>query len=541
MKAPSIALALGPDKCGVNAASVLRWGGLIALLLLLGAFYLESWQTLVRVWNTPAYNHGYVIPLVALWLIWRARARVATVQARTDRSALVGIALLGLLWLAGELSGVNAARHFAIIGMVVLLVPLVFGWPVARSLMFPLGFVFFAVPFGEFMTPMLMQVTASMTIALVRLSGVPIYQEGLSFVLPSGSWEVVDECSGQRYLIAALPLACLFAWMTYRDHRTRLLFVLLAVVVALLANWLRAWGIVMLGHLSSMTIATGVDHLIYGWLFFGIVMGVLFWFGLRWADSALPSDLPPGKEQPRIMTVSAAQTNAGMPASNAKPYNSRHPGRIVGVLVAGALVLTAWPWLSTALFAKDSAPLDLARLAGEISDFSLVSRDRNGTERVDAFKPAYQGARQEVRLARNDVSGDRVSVWIGAYEHQQDGREMIQHANAIRIRSMNAWTIVAERSLPPNEVSAGAKGVEYAVVGSRERYLVWRTFFVDGVLTGSEATAKLLTAWRLLRGDGDRSIAAILWTRLDGDEAAGRRRLAQALDSLTPALAAEGR
>ncbi len=46
-----------------------------------------------------------------------------------------------------------------------------------------------------------------------------------------------------------------------------------------LANTLRAYIIVMLGHFSDMKVATGADHLIYGWVFFGLVMFLLFWIG----------------------------------------------------------------------------------------------------------------------------------------------------------------------------------------------------------------------------------------------------------------------
>jgi Transmembrane exosortase (Exosortase_EpsH). len=47
--------------------------------------------------------------------------------------------------------------------------------------------------------------------------------------------------------------------------------------------------IVMLGHYSGNTIATGVDHLVYGWLFFGIVIGVMFLIGARWVDPLPPT------------------------------------------------------------------------------------------------------------------------------------------------------------------------------------------------------------------------------------------------------------
>ena len=66
-------------------------------------------------------------------------------------------------------------------------------------------------------------------------------------------------------------------------------FVGVSIVVPIVANWLRAYMIVMLGYLSDNRIATGVDHIIYGWLFFGLVMLVMFWIGSRWQQ---PSSSP---------------------------------------------------------------------------------------------------------------------------------------------------------------------------------------------------------------------------------------------------------
>ena len=73
------------------------------------------------------------------------------------------------------------------------------------------------------------------------------------------------------------------------------LFIVLSIVVPVIANGVRAYMIVMIGHLSSMEYATGVDHLIYGWVFFGVVMFVLFWIGSIWQEHDTPPEvvLPP--------------------------------------------------------------------------------------------------------------------------------------------------------------------------------------------------------------------------------------------------------
>src|SRR5262249_51201448 len=136
--------------------------------------------------------------------------------------------------------------------------------------------------------PPLMEQTANFTIGALRLSGIPVYREGLFFTVPSGSWSVVEACSGLRYLMASLTLGFLYAYLTYRTLYRRIAFIAPSIVVPLVASWIRAYMIVMIGHLSHMELAVGVDHLLYGWLFFGIVIAILFWAGSHWREDQLP-------------------------------------------------------------------------------------------------------------------------------------------------------------------------------------------------------------------------------------------------------------
>ena len=128
---------------------------------------------------------------------------------------------------------------------------------------FPLLFLFFAVPFGEALVPKLMDWTADFTVAAVKLSGVPVYREGTHFVIPSGQWSVIEACSGIKFLIASLMGGSLYAWLLYRSPGRRLAFIGASIVVPLLANWLRAYTIVMVGHLSNNRLMTNDDHIVF--------------------------------------------------------------------------------------------------------------------------------------------------------------------------------------------------------------------------------------------------------------------------------------
>src|ERR1035437_5904685 len=246
---------------------------LIAFLVLILVIYRETAISMVEIWaRSETFTHAFLVPPISLWLIWRIRKDVVRLMPRPNIWALLGLAGAGFVWLLGELATVGVLSQFALTTMLVLTVPTVLGLPVTRRIAFPLAFLYFAVPFGEFAMPQLMEWTANFTVLGLRLSGIPVYREGLQFIIPSGNWSVVEACSGVRYLIASLTVGTLFAYLTYHSLKRRLIFVGVSCVVPLVANWIRAYMIVLLGHISGNKLATGVDHLIYGWLFFGVVI-----------------------------------------------------------------------------------------------------------------------------------------------------------------------------------------------------------------------------------------------------------------------------
>ncbi|MEZ5504080.1 MAG: archaeosortase/exosortase family protein [Halioglobus sp.] len=124
----------------------------------------------------------------------------------------------------------------------------------------------------------MMEFTASSTVWLIQHSGVPVYREGLwsrCRPAPGPWWRLAAACVISSHRSPRHP----HAYLTYRSLWRRAMFLLVSLIVPIFANTARAYIIVMLGHWSDMTIATGVDHLIYGWVFFGLVMFLLFWLG----------------------------------------------------------------------------------------------------------------------------------------------------------------------------------------------------------------------------------------------------------------------
>ena len=187
--------------------------------------------------------------------------------------------------------------------------------------------------------PQLMEWTADITVLALRLTGIPVYREGQNFNIPSGSWSVVEACSGVRYLIASLVIGTLYAYLTYRSTLRRLVFIGFSILVPVIANWVRAYMIVMIGHLSGNKLAVGVDHLIYGWLFFGVVILLMFWIGARWRD-----------DTPRSRPVRRA-------ASAGRRAPAASPGEFLLVAVMVAVAAMVWPLGSRLIERSDAASI----------------------------------------------------------------------------------------------------------------------------------------------------------------------------------------
>ena len=156
---------------------------------------------MMRVWMVnETFTHGFLVMPLAIWLIWRKKSQILLLKPSPEPGVFLVLILLLICWLISAAVGVEIAQQFFMVTIIIITIWIAAGRQVVLNALFPLMFLYFLVPFGQVFIPPLMQYTANFTVALIKLVGVPVYQDGLSFVLPTGSWSVVEECSGVRYL-----------------------------------------------------------------------------------------------------------------------------------------------------------------------------------------------------------------------------------------------------------------------------------------------------------------------------------------------------
>ncbi len=494
--------------------------GLVTLAVL-GLFW-PTFSTMVDTWaDIETYSHGFLIAPISLWLVWRERARLEAIVPVPAIPVLLFTVIAAGLWIMSRLLGVQVGEQLALIGLWTSALWALIGHRAARVLAFPLAFLFLMVPMGDSLVPPMMDFTADFTVWLLELTGVPVYREGLFFVIPSGNWSVVEACSGVRYLIASFTLGLLYAYLTYRSLWRRLLFIALAIIVPIIANGLRAYMIVMIGHLSDMRLAVGVDHLIYGWVFFGLVMFLLFWLGNFWVEQDTAATEP---------DQSGAVSSGG-----------------------GSSVAAAAVFLATVVIFVGARTTTGALSAVSATQAQVVLPVEAGGWRLDGEPtlrwPLALGGADQALHVDYVKQGQRVSLVLGIYFVQRQGHEVISSENRLLDRRADEhWRIVGHHRIPLSvdgrafEVPvARIARTQMSLLGEASEQLRGAFWYRLGDLSAvNEYVGKWYQALALLT-DGRRDGAFIMIvTREGGDGATPDATLqsfaAQALPDIVAAL-----
>lgn len=467
-------------KAGWSKSLLLLVLSLLAVIVLLQ----PTFMSMVDVWErSETFAHGYVILPISLWLIWRNRHVLAAIPVETDWRALGVIVPLGLGWLAARVGGVLVIEQYMLVGILIATVWLLLGRRQARALAFPLAFLLLMVPNGEGLIPPMMEFTADFTVGAVKLIGLPVYREGLFFTLPSGEWSVVEGCSGLRYLISSITLGLLYAYLTYRTLWKRVAFSLAAVIVPVFANGVRATMIVLIAHYSDMKLALGVDHFVYGWVWFGIVMLIMFWVGLIWREDM---DEPPP------------------PAPAVKP-GLGYPAAVALVVLIGLLPLYEG-LLSSRAIATPTLALP-SPVQGWVKEESAFSN----------WEPHWVG--MDRRLIGHYRKGDQhVMLFVAWYGAQRQDAELINSQNFMVREKHPEWRSVHRVE---KTVSVAGQPLPMAESGllsqsGRQRILAWQWHRIHGQNGGKDSIspyqAKLDLALSKLLGRPDEGAAIIVAT-----------------------------
>jgi len=311
-----------------------------------------------------------------------------------------------------------------------------------------------------------MTITADITVSMIELTGIPVFRDGLYFSLPTGNWSVIEACSGLNYLIASLTLGVLYAYLTYRSLKKRLIFVIAIILFSIIANGLRAYGIVIIGHLTNMNSGISGDHEFWGWLFYGFFVFWVFYLGNIWADKSL------------LIQPTSTENNLASPGSS--PVT-------LFVIIFSVMV-------SIQILAREITHFDRAGLDG--IDFYLPDSfgDWQYSPTTDlGWKPKIVGA--SITKTRSYVfDDDMVQINMGYYPHQSQGSEAVSWQNKIIGKESKNWTVSGKTDLEIDDYHV----TETEVYHRDRKILIWNWYLVGNWETPNPNIAKIFDALNII-------------------------------------------
>jgi exosortase len=267
----------------------------VAVVAVLGWAYGESFAGLVlRWWNEPDYVYGFLVIPFSVALLWLRAAHMP----QTAQGSLWGLPLLGL---AAAMRFGSAYFQYALIDPLSLvpclagITVLALGWQGLRWAWPSIAYLVFMVPLPGFLASMLSQplqhIGATTSTYLLQTFGIPAVARGTVIALSQSDLGVEEACSGLRMLMLFLAVCTAAALVMHRDPWQRVVLVLSAVPIAVIANVLRITITGILYETSGAEWAEIVFHDLAGWLMMPLAV-ILSWLEM----SILALIFRPGEE-----------------------------------------------------------------------------------------------------------------------------------------------------------------------------------------------------------------------------------------------------
>lgn len=450
-------------------------GVLVCVVLGVIAVYWGTAVAMFRQWRTSTYSHQVLVVPLAAYLAWTRRRQLERIQPKPWMWALLLVPVIAFAWLLGDLTSTAVVQQFCLAALIVVLIAGIIGTEATRVLAAPLLFLFFAVPAGDALIPLLQDYSAWSAVKLLDLTRVPVLLQGRFITIPSGKWEIAQACSGIHYLLAMVTIGFVYADVMYRSVARKLVFLAASVVTPVAANGVRVYGILLTDYLGGTTLARSADHVIAGGLFLITITILLFAAGMRWREKSLGAE-----DYFPTAAIAATQTGTRRPLFE-----------LLAFALAGFVFAAAAPAL-----ARDTQEARTAAYLKAPAVLPPWAPSGNAAAAV-AWEPKLlpADARLEQSYARQGRLVKLVVVYHGPKEKTA---KLVSSSNALYTEP--EWQRIGEK-LVQTTVDGVPVRVRQVSIRSADRTLVlWNWYWIDGAVTSNDYRAKWLLAWARLSG-----------------------------------------
>lgn len=386
---------------------------------LLGWMYADSLVFLFSRWfGTEDYSHGVFVPFISGYLMWQSRHRLSLIAKESSWWGIPVIALGLVLYVVGELSTLFVLLHVSLWIVVVGLAVTLLGIRGAQAIAFPLGYLLTAIPLPTFiyanLSSQLQLWSSSLGVGCLQFVGVMAFREGNVIDLGQVQFQVVEACSGIRYLLPLTSLALLCAYLFKDKMWKRVVLVLSAIPISILINGFRIGMIGVLVELYGKGAAEGFYHLFEGWVIFMVSLALLIVeMGLLGRIGTVATD------QPFLGKLSWRERSGGPGQCGVQPMPKKIMPTPGPAYLCSVAILAPFTLLTSTLVDREENPPSRAAFI----DFPMEMNGWRG-ERFPLEKQYIDALRFDdyVLADYRTGPGQRVNFYTAYYRSQRKGQ-----------------------------------------------------------------------------------------------------------------------
>ena len=256
------------------------WVVLGVALIMVGHAFQYTILEMVNRWNTKEeYGYGYMIPVIALFLVWQRKNQLAEMEFRHSTAGLILIVFGGLLFFLGAVATTHTLSQYGLVVTILGVALALLGWKAFRIIAVPLALLFFMVPLPPFiyntLSTKLQLLSSQIGVEVIRWFGISVYLEGNVIDLGTYKLQVVEACSGLRYLFPLMSLSFIAAYIYKAAFWKKALVFLSSIPITVLMNSFRIGVIGVLVEYGGPEQAEGFLHDFEGWIIFMACIAIL--------------------------------------------------------------------------------------------------------------------------------------------------------------------------------------------------------------------------------------------------------------------------
>ena len=452
------------------------------------------------------YAFGLLMPLVSGYIVYLKLPQIRSYLWRPSGLGLLCIVVGFALYTVGELGADFYVPRVSFVIVITGLLFLMGGWGLVRLLLFPLFLLILMFPLPGLLTKQLTMplqlISSRLATNMLQMLGIPAFCQGNVIDLGVQQMQMVEACSGLRYILALFALGVIFCYFFQRRLWKILLLLMVLIPSAIVANALRVMG---MGIFPALQLP-GFWHAFSGCLIFVFCLGILSL--INWILnkiqplSPIPPDLfaPPKPAPRRALAIESYLVIALVLVGLGGPIATR-----VGQAPAVELRQSF-----------DSFPMELGPWQGQ-----LVSID---PEMVKATK-----SDAHLNTEFSHSGQPLVSLWIAYYKNQ---KKKGLHSPKLCLTG-SGWIQIDRGTM---EIARGWLITYMIMEDMGNRTVVYYWYLQRGRWINNEYMYKLYMAYDgLLKRRTDGALIRLM-TPAQPDVESARKRLNSFVSQLTPVL-----